>query len=347
VTEFDVAGSEPTIPTGEPAWKAQPKRDQWGRYLMPHPVTGSRTAWQRVTTLTEKGSDRFNLELWKNRVVLKGLAIRPELGEEASMMDVREDKKAMNKIVDRAFDAGGGNAKSGRGTNVHKATELWDEYHDLNRIPAPFHPVIKAYQEALDAHGLTALPELIERRTVSVRYNVGGTFDRIYRTATGDYILADVKTGESMDFGYDKIEAQLAAYEDGCASTGLYDGVSHYIPAPRVDHHVGLVIHMPSNSHSHEVEILTADLEAGRARLDLACAVRDSQKIKRAPGVYRPQLTTPATQQDNSDIRWEERLNAAPDVAGLKAVMRAAKASDEWSSYLVGVARRLASELPA
>src|SRR5690606_2671448 len=44
-----------------------PKRDRYGRYLIPDPATGKERAWMRATTLADTLDDRYNLELWKLR----------------------------------------------------------------------------------------------------------------------------------------------------------------------------------------------------------------------------------------------------------------------------------------
>src|SRR5574338_583746 len=59
--------------------RPEPKRDRYGRYLIPHPDTGKETAWTRATTFAKTVSDTFGLTKWELRMVSLGLAKRPDL----------------------------------------------------------------------------------------------------------------------------------------------------------------------------------------------------------------------------------------------------------------------------
>src|SRR5690606_41320127 len=55
------------------------RRDQYGRYILPDPVTGEEKPWTRVTTLAGTLADRRGLEKWAQRNIVYGLGQRQDL----------------------------------------------------------------------------------------------------------------------------------------------------------------------------------------------------------------------------------------------------------------------------
>ena len=57
--------------------------------------------------------------------------------------------------------------------------------------------------------------DMIERVTASARYEVAGKLDRIGSLRDGSNVVVDLKTGDSLDFSFPSIAAQLDCYVDG------------------------------------------------------------------------------------------------------------------------------------
>jgi hypothetical protein len=61
------------------AYSADGKPDRYGRYKLVDPATGEVRPYTRATTFAKSISDTFTLSLWSQRMVAKGLAMRPDL----------------------------------------------------------------------------------------------------------------------------------------------------------------------------------------------------------------------------------------------------------------------------
>jgi hypothetical protein len=78
----------------------EPRRDRWGRYIIPDPETGEDREWTRATTIAGVLPDRFNLERWGERMVAYGLAQRDDLLLLAqSVQDPKADKRKLDRIA--------------------------------------------------------------------------------------------------------------------------------------------------------------------------------------------------------------------------------------------------------
>jgi len=122
---------------------AKVKRDQWGRYLLPHPQTGKQQAWTRVTTFADVLTEKFALHGWDERNIAWGMGQRPDLvAEAASYPDSNHEN--LNGIIKQAKDAARASAPANMGTAIHRFAE---------RVDAD-HPRVHAQ---LDAHALQLL----------------------------------------------------------------------------------------------------------------------------------------------------------------------------------------------
>ena len=115
--EFDAPGEEAQPKRVDPA-RPEAKR---GRYTLPNPANGKSKSWQRVTNFIKLVDDTYHLELWKQRNVAKGVAMRPDLVEAIQPLDVKQDKERLNRIVERAQDIAGAYKMSSEGTRCTPA----------------------------------------------------------------------------------------------------------------------------------------------------------------------------------------------------------------------------------
>lgn len=124
------------------------------------------------------------------------------------------EKGELNDILDLICQACGSEAAKELGECVH----AWMEALDLgmvryDQLPEFIKPYADAYLELLRRHGVIPVPKYVERTVLNDRgeeINVG-TLDRIFRVlATGELILGDLKTSESLEFSYLSYGVQLA-----------------------------------------------------------------------------------------------------------------------------------------
>lgn len=246
----------------------EPKRDSWGRYVLPHPVTGEERHWTRVTTLAEVLEDQYNITKWKMRNVATGIGLRPDLLALAQALPP-EDKQGLNRVADQALDAAQASARSNLGTALHKMTERLDSGEKFP-VPAAHQADIAAYQTLKRTARIETRPDYIERITVVPELGVAGTMDRIVRR-DGVIYIGDLKTGTDLKYGWGKIAIQLAVYAHGC---GLWNQETEtYEPMPPVDQQRGIVIHVPAGEGRAAAEWV--DLEAGWEAAQTCRWVRD------------------------------------------------------------------------
>ena len=244
------------------------QRDRWGRPLIAPPDGSKPVAYTRATTLAGTMDDLYGLMGWKVRTAALGLADRPDL--QLAITTNRGNKKALDKICEQALEAGGATAAATIGTALHTLTEQLDRGEELPTVPDHVAADVEAYRKA------TAQLEhlAIEQFTVCDELQVAGTPDRIVRWQGGNYI-ADLKTGQNIQYGLHKIALQLAIYSRSVA----YDTATGQRTAlPDVNQSNAIVIHAPAGSG--KAELLWINISAGWDAVDLAMQVRSWRKAK-------------------------------------------------------------------
>lgn len=298
--------------------RAEPKRDRWGRYLLPVPGSAKPVAHTRVTTLVKAIDDTSNLEKWACRMTAIGLSERQDL--RALVAASKDDKNALNRIVDQAKEA----ARSGAGANIGTALHSMCEQLDagLETEFGEFAADIEAYRSTLAANGVEILPDWMETIVRVPGLGVAGTFDRIVRVNGKTYVV-DLKTG-SIDYGFTAIPAQLACYSRGQAWTGSYDLAEDcYIDLPDVDQERGLIIHLPANQATCTLHWV--DLLAGWEFAQLCHQVREVRKRKDTIAPYTAALPTMPAVAAVPDQTLEERKQWA--IGRIKALSPNARES--------------------
>lgn len=176
-----------------PPQRPEPKRDRWGRYVIPHPETGKTVAWTRATTWASSVSDTFGLTKWQLRMSALGLARRPDLLAQVATVTDPDDpgaKKLLDKLADQAKEHAGASTRANLGTALHSFCER----HDLGdpvQVPKPWDRDVAAYAETIRAAGLTIDRAHIERIVTVPELLVAGTFDRL--VTTDRLMVADLK----------------------------------------------------------------------------------------------------------------------------------------------------------
>lgn len=243
-----------------------PRRDRWGRYLLPDPETGKERAWTRATTLSSSIADTFGLTKWQMRMVAKGLGMRPDLLALAAAAHV-DDKQTLDRVAGDAKEAAGSSAGANAGTALHSFTEAVDRGEEP-AVPPPWDADVAAYRDTLDAHGITRHPEWVERITVCPQYGVAGTFDRIVTLDGGRRVIGDVKTGRDLSYSWPEISIQLALYAN---ATHMW-AVDHWEPMPVLDPNEAVVFWLPVGKG--DCQLFTVDTAAGWEMAEVAYQVR-------------------------------------------------------------------------
>lgn len=199
-----------------------------------------------------------------------------EVGERARIETAatKAFKDAVNAIATELLELGGVHEKANRGTNLHALTELADAGKPLpddESVTPTDRASVAAYGAALERAGIKVVAsEVVVVDDVARR---AGRLDRVvlYRpkgAQRAKRVVADIKTGR-IDYGFTKIEQQVAAYADGKA----YDLDTGERTPLGADRHLGLLIHVPQGEGTAYVYEL--DLDRGRRGNKLAGAVRE------------------------------------------------------------------------
>jgi hypothetical protein len=204
----------------------EPPKDGYGRYRLPHPVTGKVAGRTRVTTFAKSISDTYTLNAWSMRMALKGLTMRPDLYALTAATPL-DDRDKLNEIAEQAKEAASARAAANLGTAMHAFAETADT---TGQIPPGMPPelarILHARQAALAEHHITMVPSMIERTVWVPEFEVVGTFDRwawvgakpaVPLGQVGDMIndpgeIVDDKTGRDLTYGQGEIAVQLACY---------------------------------------------------------------------------------------------------------------------------------------
>ena len=291
---FALLATEDEKPAAKPRKRAPEKStphtdlhaDRYDRYTLIAP-DGKPVVVSRASTVIKALADTYNLSQWKQACVLRGVAARPDLSVLAASLDPSRhaDKARMRKLVKEAEEAGGSKSAANVGTAVHAFCEALDTgAPDSLIVPRPYRADVAAYVATLRREGISILPDMVERTTMTTNWDgVGGTFDRIYRTVDGRHVIGDLKTGK---VGYDPPEmyGQFAVYQDGVQQNGVYDrkGEDGRFPGTwtaldfDVDRDEALIVHLEAGKGT--CVLYRADLGVGRRHLDRCARIRAERR---------------------------------------------------------------------
>jgi hypothetical protein len=342
--------------------------DRWGRYKLVHPETGKVQSFTRATTFAKSISDTFALSQWSQRMVAKGLSLRPDLLALAHSLDVKADRDKLNSLCEDAKSAAGNKVAANLGTALHSFSEAVDKGMAVDDVPEAQRADITAYATAMRTAGVRVVPALIERQTCVPAFEVAGTFDRVldlsriepwFQSAlhTAGYgkpgtsflddeplVIGDVKSGQDLQYGWNEIAIQLAIYAMGVRTTGVWNKATKTWEPPRpVRLDFAIVMHMPVGQGVCTLWAL--DLAEAMDAMELCRSVRRWRKMRNlATPLERVVASTSggvtATEEDTgvvhvtAGLSWLERFQTAGSRGELSALFNDAVAAGVWSDTL-------------
>jgi len=258
--------------TADPFAGDKARRDRYGRYMVLPPNGKKPVGYTRATTVAKALDDTSSLMQWGERMTALGLAARPDLL--ALVSTAGDDKQALNKLCERAKEAGGATARRDLGTALHSMIE--QAYTDPAYVaPEAFRGDVHAVRAALTGAGFTVAEGLHERMCVLDRHQIAGTFDLVLER-DGQRYCADIKTGASISYGALAFAVQLAVYANadalytqGVAKDGSQDTRE---PMPALSRDMAFIIHVEPGSGVCMLHKL--DIATGAEALETAMAVR-------------------------------------------------------------------------
>jgi hypothetical protein len=338
---------DPATPDPQAGDKPYPALLVRGRYDLTDPETGKKKKYSRVSTIAKTIANTYFLDLWGDRMIVKGMATRPDLVTLAGAVDL-EDKETLQDIAEQAKTAAGARKGANHGTALHALAERAD--HGLE-LPPGTHKTnvagIETYREAMEAAGCRVVPGWVERVVLCQELEIVGRLDRVLEvdpvvlaTALGIspaalgldgpglvYSIGDLKTQKTMDFGSLEIAMQLAIYAHGDITwnewTGEWDEIQMDITKKW-----GVVMHLPSTGGKCHIKLV--NLTKGWVYVQLAMAVRRARKDKTL-------LKDVLTMDTNP---WTRAIMKATTKEGLSQIWRDADSRGEWNSQLEALGKQ-------
>lgn len=342
-------------PTPAPSKRSKLDQDPLvknGRYYLPHPDTGEKSYFTRATTVAKTLPDLFNVNQWEKRVIVKGMAMSPELVMAAGPIpldDDRQHKKDLQDIAYRAKERAGGNEGSTRGKAFHTLTEIVDRGEPIPIGTSPDHvKQLKLYRESLDGIGAVVHPAWMERLVWNREFGIVGRTDRALlvdpeklldegrnryiRPGASASIIGDVKSQKSMDFGCMDIGVQLAIYAHADL-TWNEETLEWEEPDIELNRDVAVVMHVPSND-SNVADIHVIDIARGWELVQVAMEVRAARKETLNRKLERP---------GGND--WGRAIMNATTKQELSRIWSEANAAGEWTDKLLELGKARQAEI--
>lgn len=310
------------FPLPPPPTDRTPPRMSYGRYVVPHPETGHAAKFSRATTFAHTLDDTVGLEKWKTRMAVAGLVTSPAvLDAYVRVMDDGGNARRIDAVVEQARVAAGASEAAEFGTAVHAWLEAVDQGRILPAdVPERYREHVDRYADMLARHAVEPVPHLTERTVLNSRYGVVGTFDRVYRLPDDTYVMGDVKTSKTLEYGYLGFAMQMALYQ-GADFMLTLDGTG-WEPMPDMLRDYALLAHVPSNAPARSA-LVTFDLAVGRTGLDTAQLVRDLRGSAASDIPHRHALPVPS----------DEAARYARAVASIKASTTSGHLAAVWEEY--------------
>lgn len=232
-------------------------RDRWLRPLIVPPGGGKPQPYTRVSTLAKVLDDKTALTRWKQRQTAIGIGMRPDLAAMAAAK--KDDKRAVDEVVEQAMTVAGSSVGANLGTTLHALTEHVDAGTLPEHLPGELIPDLTAYEEATKPLKMLASEMFVVTDDIAC----AGSFDRLVALPDGRIVVADLKTGQSEPSYPHAAATQIAVYSRGTPYALPEGRAGASLADAGVDQSVGLLIHLPVGQARCDLYLL--DLDEGWA----------------------------------------------------------------------------------
>lgn len=314
-----------------------------GRYMLPwKDGTHKSRGFMRVSNLVSAYSDQFALRLWEIGEVLQGVAMDPALYATVLAaclpdMDRVERKAWVERFIEHAKEASGGNRGSKHGTAMHGSVEVLHAGLPYGHFSSGTRRALSLYAAALVRNHLRALPGMQERRVLVESLEVVGTLDNILEDVlTGGLYIGDLKTQRKF-WTFLEIAAQFACYAHGDAMWDEKAGC--WVGMPPVNQDIAMALWVPRRDDGEEpiAEVWEVDIVAGwktaRQALEI---VRDRAAAK---SESKPRGWLRAAAPASAYEVWAARFAGVDTVADGRRLVAEAQEAGVWDAAMARAAQ--------
>lgn len=263
--------------------------DRWGRYanLPGMPGEFGPMPWTRASTIAGTLPDKYHLELWKQRQVVRGLVAKPGLLELVNgprfNHETKHGKDLLNSVAYTAMEEAGSHDGAKAGTKFHDLAERIDRGEGLlldPDLPADDLAMLEAYERVMREHAIKPIAEFMERVICVPSLGVAGRLDRIYND-NGVLRIGDLKSQKWEPGLFDSISlsVQLAIYSNAEFMLDMSVKPWKWVPMPKLDKLNGLCLWVPAVEPGR-AEVHDVDLAFGWKLAKASAKTREWRKAK-------------------------------------------------------------------
>lgn len=164
-----------------------------------------------ATTLAATLTDKYQVQQWELRHLLRGLLERPDI-EQLLRATPFDDKRTWGKAVKDCLVMSKKDEKANAGSAFHAYVQaIFEGRITLSEIPEPYGPAVGAFFKELSARQLKLVA--CEQKVINTVAGSAGRYDFIVEHATlGWQAIADAKTGTQVTRSQLEISQQCAIY---------------------------------------------------------------------------------------------------------------------------------------
>lgn len=308
-----------------------------------HTYTLNGKRCKSVTAVAKIAPDSYALEQWRKRQVAIGMMLEPRLAERVAVDP--DNRETVDAICEEAMRAAGSHHAADRGTQRHRASELFDLAEPL--ITDQQRADAQAWQRTIDAYGIEIIPEHVEGFAAWPQHGVTGRFDRIARYQ-GRTVIVDLKSGENAVKYPQGTAVQLALYANApmisaeIKVSGDKSSVTQWMPPPAdLDREIGYVVLLGDGMDVGQ--LWKVDIAHGWTGAEHALSLVDWRKAHGYGSQLSEQVPPPSTEVVHKVVDdLLLAINEAPDEPTLTRLWRE---SAGWTEAHTAAAKRRKAKL--
>ena len=178
---------------------------------LPGMTTNKPASFSQAVDVTGLFESRDGLWRWQQRVLVHTLADDPSMLKSLVSCDLAEDTGPVDDLITKILRHPSNNYAYERAIAAYKwAAAIDNGDADVSQAPEVLQPALRAYLAGLSEAGLTVVPGWVNRYIYDGSTKTVGRLDRLYATATGDYVVGRITVKGDTESSLMSCAANLA-----------------------------------------------------------------------------------------------------------------------------------------